>query len=242
MLLGFFFFLFSFRAVIFLHRLVRLFFPLPSVPCVPLGVSPLICSQTRKGRAVSFLLFKIQQARYCWELPLFSRACLFTFHLSLSSLRREHRPAAGVAKRPQHARGSDTPSCPLHLYVPRTEWSPSGDPSLHMHPATAISLISLFEPSRREALCVSIGWSNKKFPVVTSWLLTVCPLGWQRESEANIGRRSCHTPISALMSHIKRCPYLNVLLKGKKLGEVCVDVCICVRKVVLKGSKKKTGS
>lgn len=203
-----------------MHRLVRLFFPLPSVPCVPLGVSLLICSQTRKGRAVSFLLFKIQQARYCWELPLFSRACLFTFHLSLSSLRREHRPAQ-VERKDHNMHCFDTPSCPLHLYVPRTEWSPSGDPSLHMHPATSISLISVFELSWREALCVSIGWSNKKFPVVTSWLLTVCPLGWQRESEANIGRRSCHTPISALMSHIKRCPYLNVLLKGKNWGR-CV--------------------
>lgn len=43
-------------------------------------------SRREKGRAVSFLLFKIQQARYCWELPLFSCSCLFSFHLSRSSL------------------------------------------------------------------------------------------------------------------------------------------------------------
>lgn len=91
-----------------------------------------------------------------------------------------------------------------------------------------------FEPSGREGLYVPISWSNKKFPVVTSRLLTVCPLGWQRESEGNIGRRSCHTPISALMSHIKRCPYLNVILKGKNSGR-----CPCVWRIHQKKEKEK---
>lgn len=79
-----------------------------------------------------------------------------------------------------------------------------------------------FELSWRERLYVPISWSNKKFPVVTSRLLTVCPLCWQRDGEGHIRRRSCHTPISALMSDIKQCPYLNVILKGKTGRGVCV--------------------
>lgn len=174
-------------------------------------------SRREKGRAVSFLLFKIQQARYCWELPLFSCSCLFSFHLSRSSLVEDGEKTA------TYTPFFDTPSRPRCCYVPRAELSPSGNLSLHMW----VHILDFcFELSWREALCASISWSNKKFPVVTSWLLTVCPLGWQRESEANIGRRSCHTLISALMRRIKRCPYLNVLLKGKTEGRVCMCVCV----------------
>lgn len=195
--------------VIILHRLVSLFFSL--------------------FLSLMFLLvclsLSVRTSR--WEMPsslfpallspkgrILLRAASLLLHLfvlisSLSIFSQERaQTSADVVKRPLHTHSFDTPSCPLHLYVPFTEWSTSGNLSLHMHPATSVSLISVLNWAEREDLYLPISWSNKKFPAVTSRLLTVCPLGWQRESEGNIRRRSCHTPISALMSHIKQCPYI----------------------------------
>lgn len=70
------------------------YFPLSFCPsCSFWCVSPYLLELAgEKGRAVSFLLFKVQKAGYCWEPLLFSGTCLFSFHLSLSSFRRECRP------------------------------------------------------------------------------------------------------------------------------------------------------
>lgn len=215
-----------FIPLIILHRRLSLFLFL-SISSVAFG-SPLLIYwslQVRESQAISFLLFKVQQAGYCWELPLFSCTCLFSIHLPLSSLRRECRPAQMLWK--DHY----THTALTHLHVLCT---PVSVVQRRAHRGTFFCICILprshpacFELSWRAALYEAISWSNEKFPVVTSRLLTVCPLGCQRESRRNIGRRSCHAQISALMSHIKRCPYLNVTLEGKTGGGVCVtDVCV----------------
>lgn len=170
-------------------------------------------------------------------MPLRAASLLLHLFVLISSLsifcQERVQTSTDAVKRPLHPHSFDF-CVLLHMYVLGTEWSPSGNLSLHMRPATSISLIPVLNWAGEGALYVPISWSNKKFPVVTSRLLTVCPLGSQRVSEGNIGRRSCHTPIPALMSHIKHHPYLNVILKGKTGG----GVCLCAEDTPKKKKKK----
>lgn len=106
---------FLYIAVIVLHRLVSLFFPFSFSPsCSFWCVSPYLLELGgEKGQAVSFLLFKVQQAGYYWELPLFYCTFLFSFHLLLSTFSQERaETSADVVKRPLHTHSFDTPPCP----------------------------------------------------------------------------------------------------------------------------------
>lgn len=219
-----FFFLVS---VIILHRLDSLFFSLFQSLVfllvrlgLPLSVGASGARKAEQSLSCSLKSNRRDTAESCLSSP----ALVCSHFISLYLLSGESADQCRCCEKTTtytplwHTFMSFTPLCSSHRVEPTREPF-SAYASCHVR-----ILDFCFELSWRAALYAPISWSNRKFPVVTSRLLTVCPLGWQRESEGNIGRRSCHTPISALMSHIKRCPYLNVILKGKTGGVVCVCV------------------
>lgn len=112
------------------------------------SVSPYLLELAgEKGQAVSSCSLKSNRQDTA-ERCLFSLA-LCSHFISHSIVPQEGAQAsADVVKRPLHTHSSDTPSCPLHLYVPRTRLSPPGEPFCAYAACLIHMLDSCFELSR----------------------------------------------------------------------------------------------
>lgn len=153
---------------------------------------------------------------------------LFVLISSPSTVSQERGPSGtDVLKRPQHPHSFDTPPRPLHLYVPHAERSPSGNRPLHMHQATSVFLISVFEPPpKRGPVCVyrlikyKVSSGHLLAPDCVSARLTAGERGKHQETLLS-HPDLCFDESHQTMSISKRPPQ-----REKKLGEV---VCVCGR-------------
>ncbi len=149
-----------FLTVIILHRRVSLFFFLFLSHMFLLVLLSLSVGASRREKAEQSLSCSLKSSRQdtaesCLSSP--ALVCSHFISLSLYLLSGESADQHRCCEKTTTYTQSDTPSCPLHLYVPRTEWNPSGSLSLHMHPAMSISLISVLNwAEERPSVCLSV--------------------------------------------------------------------------------------